>query len=220
VSGCATAPATTDSLASDDVRAPALTEAFTAWDRRWREIQLNGKTEYAITTLDGRQCLRAESRASASILLIPTRYNPDKFEWLTWEWRVDRLVEGEALERREGSDGAARVYVYFDTPGLFPWQRRNVNYVWSAVQPIGTIVASPFTPKTSKMLIAESGPEHVGTWRTVSRNVEDDYEQAFGDHPPRVVAIGIMTDSDNTGSEALAYFANLRATRHAPRSPE
>jgi len=198
--------------------ASAWAEPLTAWNRRWREIVLNGKTNYAIVTLDTRQCLRAESHAAASILLMPTQFNPDKFEWLTWEWRVDQLVDREALERRDGSDGAARVYIYFDTPG-FSWQRHNINYVWSAIQPIETMIDSPFTPKISKILIAESGPEHVGTWQTVSRNVQDDYERAFGKEVPRVVAIGIMTDTDNTGSHALAYFSNLRVTRRAPSAP-
>ncbi len=184
---------------------------------RWREIEVKGQTTYEVVTVDGRSCLRAESRGGASILLAPLRFNPDKYEWLSWDWRVERHVDGEDLKRKQGSDAAARVYVYFDTPGL-PWQRRNLDYVWSAVLPFGTLLSSAFSP-TSKILVADSGPASGDGWRRVQRNLEEDYERVFGGHPPDVVAIGLMTDADNTGTHAVAYFDDMRISRTPPRPP-
>lgn len=177
----------------------------------WREVEVKGQTHYTIEELGGSRSLKAHSRAGASILLKPFRFDPDTYEWLSWRWRVDRLVEGEDLTRKDGSDCAARVYVYFDTEGL-PWQKRSLDYVWSASLPVETILSSAFS-KHSKIIVVESGPEHLGQWRQASRNIEEDYERCFGDDPPEVVAIGLMTDTDNTRSEAVAYFDDVTVSR-------
>ncbi|PIQ83820.1 MAG: hypothetical protein COV75_05355 [Candidatus Omnitrophica bacterium CG11_big_fil_rev_8_21_14_0_20_63_9] len=188
-------------------------EPFETLDpERWRHTEVKGRTQYDIVTLDERRCLKAESRDGASILLAAADFDPDKFEWLSWSWRVDQLVEGEALDRKQGSDAAARVYVYFETPGL-PWQKRNIDYVWSATLPVGTILQSAFAA-SSKMIVVESGTSALGQWRRVERNLEEDYRRCFGKYdPPNVIAIGLMTDTDNTHSVAIAYFDDLRISR-------
>ena len=189
-------------------------EPFQSIDpERWREVEVKRHTRYEEVVLDGRSCLRATSQNSASVLLTPVRFNPETYKWFSWEWRVDQLVAKEALDRKSGSDAAARVYVYFQSPGL-PWQKRSLDYVWSASLPVGAILNSAFSP-TSKMIVVESGTASLGQWRKVERNLEDDYERCFDQHLPDVIAIGIMTDTDNTGGKALAYFDELRVS-HEP----
>ena len=180
---------------------------------QWREVEVRRHTQYQVTEVDGRRCLEARSHDGASILLTPVRFDPDTYQWLSWDWRVDRLVEDEALERKHGSDAAARVYVYFDTHGL-PWQKRSVDYVWSATLPVGTVLNSAFSAE-SKILVVESGAEHLGQWRRVERNLEEDYQRCFGGTLPNVLAIGVMSDTDNTGAEALAYFDDIQIS-HKP----
>lgn len=193
-------------------------ESFEALDpARWREVELRHRTRYEAVEVDGRRCLFAESRGAASILLAEVRFDPDTYEWLSWDWRVEQHVAAEALDRKEGSDVAARVYVYFESGGL-PWQKRNLDYVWSATLPVGAILASAFSAQ-SKILVVESGPAAPGAWRHVERNLEEDYERCFGEDPPRVLAIGIMTDTDNTGGEARAYFDELRVSRLPAKRP-
>ncbi len=181
---------------------------------RWREVAVRRHSSYTAVELDGRSCLRAESQNGASILVARVEHNPDLYEWLSWDWRVDEPVQGEALGRKDGSDAAARVYVYFKTPGL-PWQQRNLDYVWSAALPKGTMLNSAYSSQ-SKIIVVDSGSSSLGTWRHVDRNVEDDYRKAFGEDPPEVVAIGLMTDSDNTEGRSLAYFDDLKVSRVAP----
>ena len=38
----------------------------------------------------------------------------------------------------------------------------------------------------------------------------EEYRRSFGEEPPKIVAIGLMTDSDDTGNQALAYFDDVR----------
>jgi hypothetical protein len=187
-------------------------ESFDSLDRqRWREVELRDRTQYETVLLDGRSCLKAESREAASILLAQVRFDPDTYEWISWQWRVDRLVEGEALDRKDGADAAARLYVYFESVGL-SWQKRNIDYVWSASLPVGTTLPSPYA-STSQVLVVESGAESLGQWRTVERNIEEDYQRSFDGKLPPVVAIGIMTDTDNTKGTAVAYFDEVRISR-------
>ena len=190
-----------------------LAEPFDTLDYgRWRDVGVEGYTTYEAATLDGRACLKAHSQGTASILLTETRFDPDTYEWLAWDWRVDRLVEGEDLNAKAGSDAAARVYVYFDTIGL-PWQKHSLDYVWSATLPVGTVLSSTYADN-AKMFVVESGTEHLGTWQHVERNIRDDYMQAFGTtRIPRAVAVGLMTDTDNTKTESLAYFDSVIVSR-------
>lgn len=178
---------------------------------QWREVEVHGHTSYTATTLDGRSCLKAHSRAAASILLHQAQLNPRTYAWLSWEWRVDQPVTGEALERKDGSDAAARLYVYFKTSGL-PWQKRNIDYVWSATLPVGTMLSSAFS-SASKIIVVESGAASLGQWRRVQRNLVDDYTRCFGEDPPDVMAVGVMTDADNTMSEATAYYDDLQISK-------
>jgi len=183
---------------------------------QWREVEVRGRTDYHVVDLEGRRCLTAHSRAGGSILLHTVRFDPDIYEWLSWRWRVDQLVDGENLTRKEGSDAAARVYVYFDTKGL-PWQKRSLDYLWSASLPVGTVLQSAYSP-ASQIIVVESGTSSLGKWQAMERNIEDDYKRYFGEDPPDVIAIGLMSDTDNTRKEAVAYFDDVRVSRSTPRT--
>lgn len=190
-------------------------ESFERLDlTQWREVPVKGRTIYAVTPLDGSTSLKAYSHAAASILVHPVNFDPHEYPWLSWRWRVDRLVDGEDLRHKRGSDASARVYVYFDTRGL-PWQKRNLDYVWSRGLPVGTNVNSAYTNQ-SKLFVVESGSAHVGQWRSVSRNLVEDYRRVFGHEPPRAAAIGLMVDTDNTRSEAVAFFDDVLISRQEP----
>lgn len=199
---------------------PPLTlfhEPFETLDpKRWREIEIKGATTFSIEDVDGVRVLKAHSNNAASILLAPFRFKPDRYPWLSWRWRVDALLEHEDLRTKAGSDAVARVYVYFDTPGL-PWQKRNLDYLWSSSLPAGTILPSAFAD-SSMVVVVEGGPEHLGTWRAVTRNIPDDYRRCFGADPPDVLAIGLVTDSDSTHTEATAYYDEILLTTHPPES--
>ena len=45
------------------------------------------------------------------------------------------------------------------------------------------------------------------------RNVYDDYKRAFGEEPPIVNGVAIMTDTDDTGETATAYYGDIVFTR-------
>jgi hypothetical protein len=82
------------SLDPSTLSAVLWTETFDELSNdRWREAEVRRRTEYAVTDLDGRRCLRAHSAAGASILLGPMPFDPNEHAWLSWDWRVDTMLQ-------------------------------------------------------------------------------------------------------------------------------
>ena len=59
------------------------------------------------------------------------------------------------------------------------------------------------------MIVVESGPAKRNTWFTEERNVYEDYKRPFGGEPPMISGVAIMTDTDNTGESAEAYYGDI-----------
>ena len=53
------------------------------------------------------------------------------------------------------------------------------------------------------------GPAGVGKWQSLRRNVYDDYKRAFNEEPGLLKSVGVMTDTDNTGTKVEAWYGDL-----------
>jgi len=84
----------------------------------------------------------------------------------------------------------------------------TLMYIWENRLPIGTVIPNLHTSRI-KMVVAQSGRGRVGRWREETRNVYEDFKRAFGEAPGRIVAIGIMTDTDNTGENVHAFYGDI-----------
>ena len=86
-------------------------------------------------------------------------------------------------------------------------------YVWGNQAKAGTLHASPYTGR-ARIFIVESGSTHLNQWRTVKRNIVDDYQKAFGSRPPVISGVALMTDTDNTGESATAWYGDIIFSRY------
>ncbi len=234
VAGCATAPAP-DRIALPDItrfseQVPG--ETLPPGWQEWKFAGLKKPTEYRLVDDAGRTVVRAISHASASGLAFPVRVDTREYPYLHWHWKVMGLVDGADNGKPQTEDAPARVIVAFEgdtaTLGfgeqLFFRQFRlftgtelpyaTLMYVWAAHQPIGTVIPNAHTSRI-KMVVAESGSARVGAWQEVVRNLREDYRRAFGEEPPPVKSVAIMTDSDNTGAAAHAYYGDIAFLRSA-----
>ena len=59
------------------------------------------------------------------------------------------------------------------------------------------------------MIVASSGSAGVGQWQTLARNLRDDYRKAFGEEAGKVVAYGVLTDTDNTGEQVTGWYGDI-----------
>jgi hypothetical protein len=155
-------------------------------------------------------CLKAESRDAASALLYKIEYDLRDYPILSWRWKVVNILEKGDETKKEGDDYAARVYVVF--PHWFFPKTRSINYIWANKLPKGEHIPNPFTGNAI-MVAVESGRENVGRWVSARRNVYEDYRLIFGEEPPKVGAIAIMTDTDNTGGSATAWYDDIHIGR-------
>jgi hypothetical protein len=63
----------------------------------------------------------------------------------------------------------------------------------------------------------ENGSAKVNQWANEERNVYEDYKKAFGEEPPMISGVAIMTDTDNAGESAIAYYGDiLLKNKYAP----
>jgi hypothetical protein len=85
-------------------------------------------------------------------------------------------------------------------------------YIWENQAPVGTIIPNTRTGRI-QMLVAESGPKNLGHWGTYQRNIVEDYEKVFGEKPGRLIAVGVLTDTDNTEETIEAWYGDIRLLR-------
>lgn len=173
----------------------------------WQPKVFTGETRYSLKSSDGRLALRAESKAAASGLYRKVNVELDKTPMLNWTWKVDNVLAGTDERIRAGDDYSARVYVVFSGAPMF-WRTRAINYVWSNKQPVDSIWPNAFTGN-ARMIAVESGTGQVGQWVSERRDVRADYQRLFGEKPGRVDAVAIMTDTDNTGATAMAWYGDI-----------
>jgi hypothetical protein len=90
-------------------------------------------------------------------------------------------------------------------PSSLFWRTNAINYIWANRLAVRQAVPNPFS-SNAMMVAVQSGQNHVGEWMEERRNVLEDYRKFFGEDPPKVGAIAIMTDTDNTGEKAIAWY--------------
>jgi hypothetical protein len=135
------------------------------------------------------------------------------------------LKKGDA-RRKEGDDYPARIYITFEYDpsklgffekaiyeiarlryGQYP-PLGAINYIWESKTPIGMMVLNPYTDRVF-MIVVETGEAKLNQWVSEECNIYEDYKKAFGQEPPMISGVAIMTDTDNTGEIATAYYGDI-----------
>lgn len=186
------------------------------WRERWRVENFLGRaTRYEVAEDGSRLALRARSDSAHAGFLREHRIPSPSAARLSWRWKVVAPLSGNMREReRAGDDYAARVFVVFET-SVLPLRTRAINYVWAAHEPRGAVFPSPYTRNVA-MIVVRSGAAGAGAWQSESRDVLADYRAYFGAAPDRISAVAVMTDTDNTGGFAEAFYADLALQTDPP----
>lgn len=184
-------------------------------------------TRYALVRDGDTVVLRADADASASGLVHRLDGAAAERPLLAWRWKIADVVAAGDPRRKDGDDYAARVYVTFryDPARLSAVERAKyalakrldgehpphagLTYVWDARLPPGTVLPSAYTDRV-RMIVVRSGSAEAGRWVAETRNVLEDYRRAFGEEPPPISGIAVMTDTDQTGGRATAWYGDLR----------
>jgi len=196
----------------------------------WEPLNPGGadrQTEYTLVKDDSGVVLRADSQAAASALFYPLQVDLNKTPIIQWRWKIKNIIKNGDARKKDGDDYPARVYILFDYDasrlswlekiayegyyilyGVYP-PLAALNYLWANKLPVGSLVSNIYSDRV-RMFAIRSGNEEAGKWVIDQRNIYKDYLQAFGEEPPAILGIAIMTDTDNTGEQATAYYGDIR----------
>lgn len=173
----------------------------------WEKKIFSKETHYQLASEAPGVALHAESDGTASGLVRHITIDLEKTPYLHWSWKVNNILHGNDERSRAGDDYPVRIYVVF-SGGMFFWRTRAINYVWSSHQPVGTRWPNAFTSQ-ARMIAVDSGSESLGQWISHSRNIREDYRQLFGEDVSSVDAVALMSDTDNTGLKATAWYGDI-----------
>lgn len=181
--------------------------------------------EFAYLALDGRPALAVRSVAAASVWRKVVNMEPDQLGTLRFSWRKADLIAEADMALRD-KDDALRIVLAFDgdrsqlsardhmmselaralTGEELPYA--TLMYVWSNQREVGSVVPNPRTDRIRK-LVLESGSAGLGRWLDYERDIRADYRRIFGEEPGRLLAVGLMTDTDNTRGVAQTWYGPL-----------
>jgi hypothetical protein len=202
----------------------------------WKPLtfkKIERHTKYELVRDGDRVVVKATSEAASAGLTREIRIDPKEYPIVSWRWKVSNVYQKGDVTKKEGDDYPARLYITFEYDssrvGLLEKARYEairllygqypplgaLNYIWESKAPKGTIVPNPYTDKV-KMIVVESGTERLNQWIDEERNLYEDYKKAFGEEPPMISGVAIMTDTDNTLESATAYYGDIVLKKAAP----
>lgn len=223
LAGCASAPEPIDT--AQVASSPWAGTASTPWEHR--EFPGKKPTHFRLERKDGREAVAARSEASASMLRLQQRVEPQDLGRVRFSWLVPGLIPEADMARRDAEDAPVRIVLAFDgdrsslsardamlselartlTGEEMPYA--TLMYVWCNHRQPGTVIQNPRTDRIRK-LVVESGASRLNQWLDYERDVRADYERVFGEKPGALIGVAIMTDSDNTHSQARAWYGPVR----------
>ncbi len=199
----------------------------------WREVllpkQTLPRTGFAIVELAGQRVLRIESPGSYGNLVHELALPAGAAPVLSWRWRLDRPIEGAALQRKGGDDAALKLCVLMDASlDTMPFVERQqlrlarllsgealpsatLCYVWDRSLPAGSMLPNAYTRRV-RWLVLQGRDSPLGAWREERRELRTDVLHAFGDELaelPRVTAVLVGADADNSGGHGLGFVSGL-----------
>jgi len=240
LAACASAPTDQQLLASSTIVAElprengALVEAarFSAgspgkmpagW-KRYVASPFAPRTDYRLVAGNPHVVLEAHAEGSASGLYRRVRFDPARYPFVEWRWRVVQPIAHADPRVHARDDSPVRLVISFhgDASRLDIEERNTLRfykaltgerlpyailmYVWSKDAPAGTIASSTYSEKI-KMIVVDGSED--GEWHDFRRNVLEDYRRAFGEDPWDIVSVGVMTDANNTRSRASAQYGDV-----------
>lgn len=195
----------------------------------WKIIRLNSKipaTRYQVLTWDGVPSVQAIANNSMALFARTLEIDLQRTPVLCWRWRVDAPLMKADMQKKEGDDYAARIYIAFRLPndsmsfstrmklklarGIYGDSVPDaaLNYVWDNRYPVGTTMANAYTDRT-QMIVVETGRTKAEKWIDERRDVLTDAINYFGHHRFVTTLFAVAADTDNTGESVRSGFANI-----------
>lgn len=135
----------------------------------------------------------------------------DRYPGLSWDWFIEQPIDSEIDELTvAGDDHPARLYLGFESASGEShamesiWGNRALQRGdWTHLEFFGFFSFPHYT--------ANGGDENSGRWHHERWNLRDLYSTLWGDPDgARLVELALFCDTDETGAQSTAYFADIR----------
>lgn len=173
---------------------------------RWKQVKFGELTDYHIVTENSNACLQASANGTASA--FATKLNIPSISRLTirWRWKISSCPTNATDDKLATFDHTARIFVAFDT---FIGPPRTIHYVWANEAKINSTFDHPSSSR-AKFIVIETGNQKAGQWLTEERDLKKDYQTLFKtDSVPKIVSLGVFTDSDGTHVPVTAWYDDI-----------
>ena len=195
----------------------------------WKPFQLAAtkkSTEYTLVNEDGVVALRAVAHGAASAMEFKTTFDPHKFPMISFKWEVHQGIPSANNADVNKEDSPVRVMIGFDgdtsklglkdkfasslaqTASGQALPYATLMYIWGNKVPLDSITVSGRTSRI-RMLAVNVDDKGIGKWQSHTRNMVEDFKRAFGEEPGNVISIQLLTDTDNTGEDCMAFYGDI-----------
>ncbi len=203
-------------------------------------------TQFDAARVDGQNALKVSAASSYGSLVHDLRNAaPERLRW-RWrlDQPLSGGKSAPDLTTKAGDDAALKVCVMFDHPlDRVPLIERTVLriarkasgeslpaatlcYVWDSARSAGLRGANPYTRRV-RFISLRGSETPSGQWASESQDVAQDFIALFGDELsqgaqtprgelPKVSAVLVGADSDNTGSRSMGWVTDLQIAPSAP----
>jgi len=180
-------------------------------------------TSYTLVSEQGTTVLQADASSAASGLVHEGDFDLSKTPIVTWRWKVAAPIPNADNRVGDREDAPARLVFFFEgqVDSMSIGDRAEMlaanavgeklpyatlMYIWTNSAPPGTVIENPHTSRVQMIVVGDD----VGKWENLRRNVVADFEKVFHERPGKLTGYGILTDTDNTGGTARAWYGDIR----------
>ena len=167
----------------------------------------DNKTIYTVGSNENGNFLKAVADNAASGLGKEVKIDLNKTPFINITWKIEKDLQGINENSKKGHDFAARVFAVKKT-GATPLSNRAINYVFSSNSAVGQSWPSPYTKKSIDNVLATT-KDNLNVWVTVKANVKEDFKKFHDLDVNELDGLAIMSDTDNSKMEAIAYYQNI-----------
>jgi len=200
------------------------------WSLRKRSRETRGAKAKWVTE-DRVRAVMLHSKATLTFLEKRIDIDIREYPIVAWKWKVENILQGINERSQEGDDHPIRIFfvfkpgessqsfwsklkrfLYLDRLHGHPVGGRFIEYLWSSNLKPGDVISDPGKP-WQKFIVIEGGEENLGRWLSYRRNLYKDFKHLYGEEPRRLIFIGILNDTDQTGQEAVSFISDLKFCR-------
>ena len=191
----------------------SIAEKVTVFDFTEEEFKslkvkkVKGETKWILGSNENGNFIKAEAEGKGSGLGKEVSINLLETPFINITWKVEKDLSGIVENTKKGHDYAARVFVVKKT-GSTALSNRAINYVFSSNNDIGNNWPSPFTKKSIDYVLSTT-KDNDNEWVTVKANVRAHFKLLHNLDVKDLNGVAIMTDTDNSKREAIAYYQNI-----------